>query len=386
MMEFLQSIFRFKLTFGEFELYPAIVVIQVIVPIAGAYIIYKTVLSLYKRISFNSKKLDKATREKTIKRLQLIMKLFVFTVIVAALLIYFGTRIPQYIKAIWEIFQNPFVVSGSTKISIMTIILAIPVFLIASWISRLTRGVIDNRLLSRVKVDKSTKFTISSLIRYSMLIIVLIMGLTIIGIDLSSIAVLLGVLGIAIGFGLQNTFANIFAGIVIIFERPIKEGDRILVNGIEGDIIRIKLRSTTINTLTNETIILPNSQLVDHQVQNYSFHDPEIIIMNTVSVSYSTDLEKACRILLGVAGSNPFSEEGQTHKARVLEFGSSGISLELRTWIRDAHDKLDAIAWTNMEIWRSFKREGITIPFPQLDVHMGPSQTLAGLPGKMKKG
>jgi small-conductance mechanosensitive channel len=157
---------------------------------------------------------------------------------------------------------------------------------------------------------------------------------------------------------------------VIFFERPIKEGDRILVGGLEGDVIQIKLRSTVINTLTNETIVVPNSQLVGNSIHNYSYQDRRIIIENRVQVSYSTDLDQALKVLLDVAADNPHGLKDMGSRARVSAFQDSGIEMILWTWIDEATNKLAAVAWNNLEIWRAFKQTGIVIPFPQVDLHV----------------
>ena len=166
--------------------------------------------------------------------------------------------------------------------------------------------------------------------------IVAVIGFSVIGINLSSLAVLLGFLGVGIGFGLQNSVANFFAGLIIILSRPIKEGDRILVNEYEGTVHQIRLISTVINTITDETIILPNSQIVDSYVYNYSYDDISIIICNPVEL-----------VLREVAGKCPYAYPG-----------------------RDAREKNFALSWTNLEIWRAFKAAGIEIPFPQRDIHI----------------
>jgi potassium-dependent mechanosensitive channel len=131
-------------------------------------------------------------------------------------------------------------------------------------------------------------------------------GLSIIGIDLSALTVIFGVLGIGLGFGLQNVVSNFFSGLIIIITRPVKEGDRILVNGIEGTILQIRILATVINTLTNESIIVPNSKLVQESVHNFSFYDPSIIIKNDIGVSYSSDVDQVLSVLQGVAEGNPF--------------------------------------------------------------------------------
>ncbi|GAH47283.1 unnamed protein product, partial [marine sediment metagenome] len=164
--------------------------------------------------------------------------------------------------------------------------------------------------------------------------------------------------------------ANYISGMVIFLERPIKVGDRILVDGLEGDVIQIRLRSTIINTLTNETIVVPNSKLVGNNIHNYSYQDKRIIIVNSVQVSYSTDLEQAKRVLLGIAERNPFAIKRPVPEVRVVAFEDSGILLELWTWIKEATQKLAATSWVNLEIWREFNNSGIVIPFPQVDLHV----------------
>jgi small-conductance mechanosensitive channel len=225
-------------------------------------------------------------------------------------------------------------------------------------------------------MPEEAKFTISILLRNIVLIIAVIIGLSLIGIDLSALAVLFGVLGIGIGFGLQSVVASFIAGFVLIFERPIKEGDRIQVEGVEGEVVHIRLRSTIINTLTNETIVVPNNKLIESNIHNYSHMDERIIIVNSVQVSYETDLLRAREVLQAVNEGNPYALTDPPPEVRVVEFQDSGILLELRTWIARAVEKYRAITWVNLEIWKGLKRAGITIPFPQRDVHIKDTQAV----------
>jgi potassium efflux system protein len=276
----------------------------------------------------------------------------------------------QMLASIGQALVTPFFTAGSTHISIVTLLLAIPVVFLSNWAAKLARLFLDKLILRRLVMDEDIRFTVSNLVRYGVLVLALIVGLSIIGINLSALAVLLGVIGIGLGFGLQSVVANYVAGLVIILERPLKEGDRIRVEGVEGDVVQIKLRSTVINTLTNETIIVPNSQLVGNSVHNYSYRDKRIVIVNKVAVAYSTDLDRAREVLLEVAGRNPYALHGSSAAVRVTEFQDSGILLELWTWIAEATRKLDGLSWTNLEIWRAFRDRGIVIPFPQVDLHM----------------
>jgi small-conductance mechanosensitive channel len=202
------------------------------------------------------------------------------------------------------------------------------------------------------------------------MVIVFLIGLSIIGVNLSSITVIFGVLGIGIGFGLQSIVANLFAGIIIILSRPIKEGDRIFVYNYEGTVIQVRILSTVITTLKNETIIVPNAHLVSDPVHNYSYGDRSIVIRNNIGVAYDTDLDFAVELLAEISSRNPFVDSSKKNTVRVKEFGSSSIDIAVFTWIKDVSDKYDAHHWTNMEIWRTFREKGIVIPFAQLDLHI----------------
>lgn len=292
----------------------------------------------------------------------------------AAFLIFFSSLFRRgsvdFFKIFGTFLTQPLIESGTTKISIFTILLTIPIFYLASWAGKNGRTVVRESFLSRIEMDEARKFTIASIVRYLIICLVVLFGFSIIGIDISALTVLFGVLGIGVGFGLQGTVANFFAGLTIIFSRPVKEGDYILVNNVEGTVHNIRLNSTIINTVTNETFIVPNSFIVQNVIHNYSYDDKRIVIVNQVQVSYKADLEKAVAVLAELARRNPYIYEYKQPDVRVLSFDASGITLETRIWLEDLSFKYTAITWTNMEIWRSFRREGIEIPFPQVDVHM----------------
>ena len=148
--------------------------------------------------------------------------------------------------------------------------------------------------------------------------------------------------------------ASFVSGLVIIFERPIKEGDRVVVDGTEGDVAHIRLRSTVITTLTDETIIVPNHQLVGNKIYNNSHEVRRITVINQVQVAYGTDLDFAAEVLKGVALASPYARATAEPDVRVREFGDSGVLMELWTGIEDAGTKWPAHSWANFEIARAF--------------------------------
>jgi small-conductance mechanosensitive channel len=219
-------------------------------------------------------------------------------------------------------------------------------------------------------LDPARAVSLLNVIRVVVMGLTVILGLSIIGINLSSLAVLFGVLGIGVGFGLQDAVADMFAGVVIMFARPIKEGDRVLVEEHEGTVHQIKLLHSVINTITHETIIIPNSKITGNSMHNYSYDDARIILCNTVQVSYGSDLDQVGQVLLEMAHRNPWAIEGMEPRYQVWSFDDSGITVRICTWIRDARDRIPAFSWTNLEIWRAFRANGIEIPFPQMDLHV----------------
>ena len=346
------------------------ILLKIVLPLVVAVVLYKLILFLVRKIVYRQTRLEEDDKGKILRTLRLILRLVVLLAITGLILNFLGPGIVRFAAVLWTVLTTPFVTAGDTRITIITVLLALPVFYAATWASRLIKGFIDSSILQRLTMAEETKFTISILIKNAVLVVAVLVGFSIIGINLSSLVIVFGALGIGIGFGLQGVLADFFSGFVLIFERPIKEGDRIQVGEMEGEVIQIRLRSAVINTLTNETIIVPNSKLITGTIHNYSYMDERIIVRNTVQVHYRTDLQRAIDVLLSVNENSPYGLDDPAPEVRVLEFQDSGILMELRTWIAKATDKYQALAWINFQIWKHFKEEGIQIPFPQRELYI----------------
>jgi potassium-dependent mechanosensitive channel len=369
-IEVLRKLFFTPLTIGtvEFPFHIFAFLFQFVLPVGAGFILYK--LSRFGLRKLLGRVKPKEPIKNHIERWVRIVLRIMYAVLILTLFgRLLGARIFEFLGSFASFLNEPLLESGGTKITLITLMLTVPVFYLASWAGRVTRGFLNTSVLERLGLDTPTRFSVASIARYVAMVIVLMIGLSVIGIDLSALTVIFGVLGIGVGFGLQSVVANFFAGIVIIFSRPIKEGDRISVGSYEGMVLHIRLLATVVDTLTHETIIVPNSEIVNSTVHNFSYDDRRIIIENEVEVAYATDLDRAQEVLREVAGRNPFMAAGQGPEVRVMEFGGSGIRMMVRTWIRDASDKHQALAWTNLEIWRAFKNASIEIPFTQIDLH-----------------
>ena len=353
---------------------PLALLVRLILPLGVAILLYRLLLTLLRhKIGRLRAQFD------TAQRLYRYVRTILRTVLVALalLLVYglFGANASRGAVILWNILSTPIIETAGSSISLVTVIFAIPIGYMAVWAARTGSGFLKTRALARLPLTEATRFSIGGITHYLILSVTLVLGLSFLGINLSTFSVLVGTLGIGIGFGLQNVVASFVSGLVIIFERPIKEGDRVVVDGTEGDVAHIRLRSTVITTLTDETIIVPNHQLVGNKIYNNSHEVRRITVINQVQVAYGTDLDFAAEVLKGVALASPYARATAEPDVRVREFGDSGVLMELWTGIEDAGTKWPAHSWANFEIARAFRRTGITIPFPQRDLHV---KTLPG--------
>jgi len=310
------------------------------------------------------------SRKKVLSLLRIILR----WVLVITLLLFgislFGDDISSSFSGLFSQFRQPFFEAGETRISLITLILLIPIFYAASWLGGSTKHLMDRHFLNNINLNPSRKFGMSTLTKYVVIVVALLIGLSVIGIDLSSLVVIFSVLGIGLGFGLQNTVANFFSGLVMIFSQPIKEGDFVTVATHIGTVQKVNLLATILLTPTNETLIIPNSQLVNGVVHNHTFDDRWIIQKVPIGVHYNSDLDQVEEILTALAEKNPFLIQGHTPSLRLLEFGPSSINYEVLIPIRDLSIKFESLTWTNKAIWNAFKDAGIEIPYQQVDVHV----------------
>ncbi len=191
------------------------------------------------------------------------------------------------------------------------------------------------------------------------------------GIDMSSLSLLAGALGVGIGFGLQNITDNFISGIIILFEKPIKVGDRIVVGDTEGDVINISVRATTILTNENVSIIVPNSEFISSRVINWSHNDRNIRFDIPVGVSYKEDPEAVKEVLIKVAEENKHVLKHPLPYVFFDEFADSSLNFTLAIWTSTHTDKPRRLKTElYFAIFEKFKEKGIEIPFPQRDVHI----------------
>ena len=277
-------------------------------------------------------------------------------------------KVLEWIKATWsiELFklgENPFMIK--------TIIMLIFSFFLLFYLSGKIRKVMANRIFPRYNIDIGVGQSIATIVRYLLLIIGMVIIFQTSGIDLSALGILVGALGVGIGFGLQHITNNFISGIIILFERPVKVGDRVEVDGLTGNIVNISARATTILTNDNIAVIIPNSDLINKQVINWSHNDKKVRLNFPVGVSYNEDPDVIRKVLLSVAKANPGVLKNPAPYVRFDEFGDSSLNFNMLIWTSEYSDRPSALkSELYYAVFKAFKEHGIEIPFPQRDVHI----------------
>lgn len=274
------------------------------------------------------------------------------------------------LKKIGQIIDYPLFYINQKPISLTSIIVGIIILLIFYFISRGLRKLIKNKIFPKYKLDEGIQLAILRILHYLVIGLGIILGVQFIGLNLTSLAVVFGLLSVGIGFGLQNIAANFVSGLIILFERPIKIGDRITVGEVLGDVENISLRATHIRTIDNVSIIVPNSEFISSRVINWSHRDPKIRLHVPVGVAYGSDIHLVIRLLLEVVQNHPEVLKTPETKVWFKEFGNSSLNFELLAWIPDPKRRPDVISDLNIKIDDTFRKNNITIPFPQRDLHI----------------
>jgi small-conductance mechanosensitive channel len=278
----------------------------------------------------------------------------------------------EILNRIIRVLNTPLIEQkGQFAVSIMSLILLVVVILIASLISRIVRRLLENRILPRFHhIDAGLKYTLLRIVHYVIISIGVIYSLKLgFAVDLTSVAVILGFLSVGIGFGLQYIAADLASGFILLFERPVRVGDRLKVDSVEGRVENISLRSTRLVTNDDVTIIIPNSQLTQNQIVNWSYCE-QVRIRIPIGVAYGTDSQKVADALEEAARSVEKVLKDPGPKVHFKGFGESSIDFELLVWIDLPHNQLQIRSDLNFAIDRIFRRENIEIPFPQRDLNL----------------
>jgi small-conductance mechanosensitive channel len=239
--------------------------------------------------------------------------------------------------------------------------------LLALWVG----SAIESHLMKAAGLDGNLRLVLSRVARAFLILLAVLIGLPLVGIDLTTLSVFGGALGVGLGFGLQKIAANYVSGFIILLDRSIRIGNLISLGADRGVVTQITTRYTLLRGMTGIEMIVPNEMLIGSVIANETFTDPQIRVGIPVQVAYGTDLDKAMAILVTAAQAQSRVLTDPEPKAFLVTFAESGVNLELGFWIADPDQgSLQLRSDIQLQIWRDFQATGIRIPFPQREVRM----------------
>ena len=246
------------------------------------------------------------------------------------------------------------------------------VFLATLWfVTRMLSRAFRAELLDKTALDEGLKFSLQRIVSYSFFTLGALAGLHMFGVDLSSIAVFSGALGIGLGLGFQTIAKNFASGLILLVEQPIKVGDRVQVEDLLGDIVHIGARGTWVRTNENVVMIVPNSEFIEGRVTNWTANDRNVRINVPFGVSYESDPERVRSVVLHVAQEHADVLDDPPCDVIFIGFGDSSLDFELRIWTSRQVTTPKIIASDiYFKLFAAFTEEGIEIPYPQRDVHL----------------
>ncbi len=275
----------------------------------------------------------------------------------------------------WESVRGwlniPLFSAGTTPVTLWTLLYLVLLFGLLLWLTKKLKDWIVLTLLANSRIDIGIRQATGTIVRNAIVTIGFIVIIQTVGIDLSTITILAGGLGIGVGFGLQTIISNFVSGLIILFERPIKIGDRIEVGHVTGDVVNIAARATTVVTNDNIAIIIPNSEFVSSKVTNWSYTTRNVRFNFPVNVSHRENPERVRTLLLEVATSHSGVLKDAKPDVLFHEFGESSLHFILRVWTRDYTDRPGVLrSELNYAISRKFREHGVEVPYAQRDIHI----------------
>lgn len=273
----------------------------------------------------------------------------------------------DYASILWRIwgYLTQQFTFGRITVSISSVIVGVVVFVFTLFLARASTALIERRIAKRHHIDPGLRYTICRLIKYLVVTVGTLVALKqAFALDLTSIAVIFTALSVGIGFGLQYIASDIASGFILLFERPIRIGDRITIGEDEGDVQSINLRTTVVTTNDRIAIIVPNSKLVSQRVVNWSYGDPRARIAIPIGVADDSDIDLVTRTLVAAAKNLPNVLADPEPCVQFLKFGDYSLDFRLLVWTNEPRRHIQIRSDINYRIARLFRERSIRIPYP----------------------
>lgn len=274
---------------------------------------------------------------------------------------------------ILDFINEPIRISEGISFTLASVFVGLLLYTVLLFLIGALKRWLGKKVLTKVGLSIGARAAVTNLIGYTLLIVgtLVIMPVIFPGFSLNTLGIIIGGVSVGIGFGLRNIADNFISGLIILIESPIKVGDRVQVDDIQGDIIEIRGRSTVVKTNDNVDIIIPNSFFISREVVNLSLNDRKIRFKIPVGVHYGSDVEKVKQALLDAAVACPNVLKDPEPSIRFISFDDSSLQFEVRVWSESLSHRPKALASeVNFKIWEKFKEYGVEIPYPQRDLYI----------------
>lgn len=279
--------------------------------------------------------------------------------------------VQAWMERVYLWLTQPLFTVGDSPFSATSVLKLVLFIVLVFWVSRWIRRTLAQKLLPRLGLETGLCYALANMISYAFVALGLLVGLQTSGVQLGTLAVLFGAMGVGIGFGLQNIASNFVSGLILLIERPIQVGDRIQVGELHGKVSRINIRATEILTNDNIAVIVPNTEFISQRVINWSTGGDWMRHKIPVGVAYASDVEVVRTALLEAAEAVPAVMRKPGPNVRLAAFGDSALEFELVVWTSELlHRRGEFISRVNYAIHASLARHGVEIPFPQRDLHL----------------
>jgi small-conductance mechanosensitive channel len=263
----------------------------------------------------------------------------------------------------------PIITLAGTDVTFVSILTFLFILIVSVWLSRILRRVSESWLRARGMDEEGTISTANRLLHYLVMLVGLGVGLQTMGFNLGALFAASAVVAVAVGFAMQNILQNFVSGVILLAERSITEADVLEVDGRIVRVVKMGTRATVARTRDEEEIIIPNSNLVQSSVTNYTLGDSLYRIRGKVGVAYDSDMNRVIEVLMAAGQSVPDRVMDKNPIILLLEFGDSSVVFEVSIWAEDPWAARVTRSALNMAIWKHLKEANLTIAFPQLDVH-----------------
>ncbi len=265
---------------------------------------------------------------------------------------------------------------GPRWITLADLSMAVAILSLMVFGARNLPGFLELTVLKNLPLHASVRFAIATISRYLVVVLGIVLAAELIGMSWTKVQWLVAAISVGLGFGLQEIFANFVSGLIILFERPIRVGDIVTVGDVSGNVSRIQMRATTITDWDRRELIVPNKEFITSKLINWTLSDPITRMILPIGVAYGSDTELVARLLKQIAINHPLAMEDPEPRVVFSEFGDSSLIFRIYVHMARRDYYLDLLNGLCMEIDRVFRQHGITIAFPQQDVHLKSEQPL----------